>query len=105
VDLATTAFLALRSRFFNADCEPIPFSLRPKRNTQDDPFDEMLATVALAKLPGLTCDKASGPLITPDMALYRPGQCEGVFTQYLDDDLDIGARRNFLNFLHIEGCH
>lgn len=88
LDLPTTVFLSLRSRFFDDVGEPIPFSLRQKRNTQDDPFDEMLATVALVSLPGITCDKASGPLITPDMVLYRPGQCEGAFSEGLEDDLE-----------------
>ena len=88
LDLPTTAFSSLRSRFFDDAGDAIPFSLRPKRNTQDDPFDEMLATVALASLPGITCDKASGPLITPDMVLYRPNLCEGDFSRYLKDDLE-----------------
>lgn len=88
MDLPTTAFLSLRSRFFDAAGDAKPFSLRPKRNTQDDPFDEMLATVALSKLSGVTCDKATGPLITPDMALYRPDRCEEAAAGDLEDDLD-----------------
>jgi hypothetical protein len=88
LDLAAMVFLELRDRFFGRDGAPAPFALRPKRNTQDDPFDEVLATVALAGLPGVTCDKASGPLITPDMVLYRADQCEGVSVEHLANDLD-----------------
>ena len=88
LDLPTTAFLNLRSRFFNDAGDAKPFSLRPKRNTQDDPFDEMLATVALSKLKGITCDQASGPLITPDMALYRPARCGEGAAKDLENDLD-----------------
>lgn len=87
-DLPTGVFQALRARFFDDGGRSIPFSLREKRNTQDDPFDEMLATVALTDLPGVTCDKASGPLITPDMVLYRPELCAGVTASHLQDDLD-----------------
>jgi hypothetical protein len=52
-DLVTRAFLALREHFFDARGRPIPFSLRPKRNTQDDPFDELLATAVLVDLSGI----------------------------------------------------
>jgi hypothetical protein len=75
-DLVTRAFLALREHFFDAGGRPIPFTLRPKRNTQDDPFDEMLANDVLEDLPGIVCERSSGPLITPDMVLYRRGLCE-----------------------------
>jgi hypothetical protein len=43
IDLPTAAFLQLRRRFFDEAGKPIPFALRDKRNTQDDPFDEFLA--------------------------------------------------------------
>ncbi len=87
-DIVTEAFLALCSRFFDENAEPIPFSLRDKLNTQDDPFDEFLATDVLVDIDGITCAKASGPLITPDMALYRPDKCEGAECADLVDDLD-----------------
>lgn len=87
-DLPTGVFQALRTRFFDDGGRSVPFTLREKRNTQDDPFDEMLAKVALADLPGITCDRASGPLITPDMVLYRPDLCAGVTAKDLQDDLD-----------------
>lgn len=78
IDLPTVAFLALRRRFFDDAARPVPFRLRDKRNTQDDPFDEYLATDVLPRLDGISCAKATGPLITPDMVLYRPGLCEGM---------------------------
>lgn len=87
-DLVTTAFIALRQRFFNGLGRPIPFALRPKQNTPDDPLDEMLARVVLAGLPGIRCEKASGPLITPDMVLYRPRACEAAPASSLMDALD-----------------
>lgn len=86
-DLTATAFIALRARFFDASGVPIPFVLREKRNTQDDPFDEFLAAEVLNDLDGITCAKASGPLITPDMVLYRPDRCTGASPDELADDL------------------
>jgi hypothetical protein len=88
VDLPTTAFLTLRERFFDGDGEPIPFSLRQKGGTQDDPLDEMIATVALSGMPGILCDKASGPLITPDLVLCRQERCGGHGVKELVNDLD-----------------
>ena len=64
-DLITTTFFALRDHFFDSSCSPIPFRLRDKRNTQDDPFDDYLATQVLARLPDITCAKASGPSSPP----------------------------------------
>ncbi len=87
-DVVTTAFLALRDRFFDATGASIPFALRDKRNTQDDPFDEYLASEVLAHLHGITCAKARGPLITPDMVLFRPTQCRDTDPTDLVDDLD-----------------
>jgi len=87
-DLPTKAFLQLRRRFFSDAGEQIPFVLREKRSTQDDPFDEFLATDVLADLDGITCTKASGPLITPDMVLYRPDRCVGSDLSDLADDID-----------------
>ena len=51
----------------------MPFRLRDKRNTQDDPFDEFLAEDVLSDLEDISCIRAPGPLITPDMVLYRSG--------------------------------
>lgn len=87
-DLPTTAFLKLRWQFFDNTGEPIPFVLRDKRNTQDDPFDEFLATEVLAGLDAIACARASGPLITPDMVLYRPDRCTGAAPSELTNDID-----------------
>ena len=72
-DLPTVTFLRLRQRFFDSDGRPIPFQLRDKRNTQDDPLDEFLADNVLTHLEGVTCIRAPGPLIAPDFVLYREG--------------------------------
>ena len=89
MDLPTSAFLALRKRFFDQAGRPVPFALRDKRNTQDDPFDEFLATEVLADLDGITCAAASGPLITPDMVLFREERCAGGDKSDLRDSLDL----------------
>lgn len=47
-DIISIAFVVLRSCFFDKAGDPIPFSLRDKLNTQDDPFDEFLASDVLA---------------------------------------------------------
>jgi hypothetical protein len=73
--LAVAVFRVLRRRFFNGNGLPTPFALRDKRNTQDDPLDEHLAGVLSAELPEVTCVKAPGPLITPDLVIYKPGLC------------------------------
>jgi hypothetical protein len=86
--LPTIAFQQLRRRFFDDAGEPIPFVLRDKRNTQDDPFDEFLATDVLADLEAIACAKASGPLITPDMVLYRPDRCTGADLPELTNDIE-----------------
>ena len=70
-DLPTTAFFRLRERLFDGDGRPIPFRLRDKRNTQDDPLDEFLAVDILADLEDASCIQAPGPLITPDFVLCR----------------------------------
>lgn len=57
--------------FFNNDGTPKSFALRPKNNTQDDPFDEYLAINVLNKIPNVICKKAPGPLITPDLVLFK----------------------------------
>lgn len=89
IDLPTAAFLELRHRFFDSAAKPVPFKLRDKRNTQDDPFDEYLATNVLARLDGISCVKATGLLITPDMVLYRPGLCEGVGFKERTGDIEL----------------
>lgn len=76
-DIPTLAFLRLRQRFFDIKGKPISFKIRDKRNTQDDPFDEYLTTNVLTDLNDIVCVRAGGPLITPDIVLYRPSLCVG----------------------------
>ena len=71
MDLPVLAFRALRQRFFDDRGQPLPFELRDKLNTQDDPLDEYLAQEVLAGIDGVACRPAPGPLITPDMVLHR----------------------------------
>ena len=87
-DITTDIFMKLRSQFFDEAGQPIPFQLRPKKNTQDDPFDEYLARDVLGDLTGVECVKAPGPLITPDMVFFRPKGCRGADARDLSDDLD-----------------
>lgn len=87
IDLPTIVFLKLRRQFFDRTGRPVPFSLRDKRNTQDDPFDEFLATEVLADINGIECVRAGGPLITPDMVLYRPEQRAGANHAKIADDI------------------
>jgi hypothetical protein len=85
-DLTVDAFFILQEAFFDDDGRPIPFALRDKRNTQDDPLDEYIADLLQQKLPDALCQKAPGPLISPDMALYRPSLCNGVARDLLAND-------------------
>jgi len=85
-DLAVDAFLLLRSSFFDDGMHPIPFALRPKRNTQDDPLDEYVSRLLEQGLTDAVCHKAPGPLITPDLVLYRPELCDHQPRQKLADD-------------------
>lgn len=76
-DLSTDVFMALRNRFFDDDADPTVYSLRPKRNTQDDPLDGYLCDALSIDLRrGIETKRADGPLITPDMAIYRPELCD-----------------------------
>ncbi len=75
-DLSVEAFLALRNHFFDAGANPNSYFLRDKRNTQDDPLDEYIFEVFETDLrDGIEVAKANGPLITPDLAVYRPAMC------------------------------
>jgi hypothetical protein len=77
-DLAAELFVTLRLEFFDTQLRPLPYTLRGKANTQDDPFDENLQRLLVAKLPqGIECIKARGPLITPDIVLQRRDLCAG----------------------------
>jgi hypothetical protein len=87
-DIVTEAFILLRNKFFDSAGKPIVFQLRPKRNTQDDPFDELLAQELDAGLKEIKCVKAPGPLTTPDLVLFRPNLCHGSTASQLQDDID-----------------
>lgn len=87
-DLPTVVFMTLRRWFFDSEGRPKSFRLRDKRNTQDDPFDEYLAKHVLAGLHRIACVRASGPLVTPDMVLYRPERCVRGRIHELADDID-----------------
>lgn len=75
-DLTVLAFKALRAAFFSQDGTPIDFELPDKLNTQDDPFDVKVFDTLCGAMPDdVTCARAPGPLISPDMALLRPARC------------------------------
>jgi hypothetical protein len=86
-DLTVEAFLILREAFFQADGSPKLFSLREKHNTQDDPLDEYIAKLLQSKLADALCQKSSGPLISPDLVLYRPEECRQARSLGLRDDV------------------
>jgi hypothetical protein len=86
-NLAVEAFLVLRNAFFNEDMQPVPFFLRDKRNTQDDPLDEFISELLSNGLKDAQCIKSPGPLISPDLTIYRPELCEGQPRESLKDDL------------------
>jgi hypothetical protein len=84
-DLSIEAFIALRKHFFDADGRPNPFLLRPKRNTQDDPFDEYLVNNVFTNIVNVKCAKAPGPLITPDIVLFKKEFDSGILVEDLLD--------------------
>jgi hypothetical protein len=86
-DLTLEAFTILREHFFDQNGTPKTFSLREKRNTQDNPLDEYICRVLRNHLQGSECVPAPGPLINPDLVLLRPGRCNGVSRAALQDDL------------------
>jgi len=60
----------LRSAFYGVGAGPKPYRLRDKRNTQDDPLDEYVHRLLSRALAGdVTCLRAPGPLITPDLVI------------------------------------
>lgn len=75
-DLAAETFLALRNVFFDSTGTPTAYKLRPKASAQDDPFDEYVANRLDAYFRANHQDagaiKSPGPLVSPDMLIYRP---------------------------------
>lgn len=86
-DLTIEAFLILRDAFFYEDGSSKPFTLRDKKNTQDDPLDEYIAATLATGLTDASCQRASGPLISPDMVIYRHQECEGASRESLKNDV------------------
>jgi len=86
-DLSVGTFLLLRRAFFDVGTRPKAFRLRDKRNTQDDPLDEYVHSLLSRGLPrNVTCLRAPGPLITPDLVVLRPDACKGVRRSVLASD-------------------
>lgn len=71
MDIATQAFIELDDMFFDSDGNPQSFYLRPKENTQDDPFDEYIQKELADRLSDLNVE-GSSPLVSPDIAIYDP---------------------------------
>ncbi|KPJ65287.1 MAG: hypothetical protein AMJ45_05290 [Syntrophobacter sp. DG_60] len=86
-DLIVEAFMVLRNEFYNPDGIPNPYALRDKRSTQDDPLDEHISNILKVGLKTADCIRASGPLITPDLVLFRPELCRDVPNGVLRNDL------------------
>jgi len=86
-DLAARAFLILRSTFYGPGTDPQAFRLRDKRNTQDDPFDEFVHK-SLAKGLGrqVSCERAPGPLVCPDLVILRTKSCNEATRRSLAND-------------------
>lgn len=76
LDLAAETFLALRKVFFDETGSPVVYTLRPKKNVQDDPFDEFVADRLAEHFAATNSDiallKSPGPLVSPDLMMYRP---------------------------------
>jgi hypothetical protein len=85
-DLVVEAFLLLRDAFFDNAGNPKPFHLRDKKNTQDDPLDEHIVNVLVNGLKDAVCEKSSGPLISPDLTIYRPNLCNNISQEILRMD-------------------
>ncbi|MGH3282376.1 MAG: hypothetical protein ACRDNW_25020 [Trebonia sp.] len=60
----------LAAEFRHPNGDPIPFTLRDKRQTQDDPFDEHVARILKQRLPNQVRVFVSGkPLVSPDLVI------------------------------------
>ncbi|HEX9320072.1 MAG TPA: hypothetical protein VF884_14150 [Nitrososphaeraceae archaeon] len=83
---AIDSFLILRNAFLDLNGNPKPFDLRVKRNTQNDPLDRLIVTILLKGLNDSICIKSSGPLISPDLVIYRRQDCENILKEKLRSD-------------------
>ncbi|MFI8996942.1 hypothetical protein [Streptomyces sp. NPDC053542] len=71
------AFTILSEAFFDDAGRAVPFRLRDKRNTQDDPFDEYVTELLRAELPTeVLVLRADKPLVSPDVVIARPEEYE-----------------------------
>jgi hypothetical protein len=76
-DLPAIAFTILSERFFDDQGRSVPFQLRDKRNTQDDPFDEYVTDLLREELPKeVLVLRADKPLVSPDAVIARPEEYE-----------------------------
>jgi hypothetical protein len=76
-DLPATAFTILSEAFFDDRGNSVPFHLRDKRNTQDDPFDEYVTDLLREYMPeGVLVLRADKPLVSPDAVIARPEEYE-----------------------------
>lgn len=87
-DLPAEAFLLLRRAFFSDDSSPLPYPLRDKGSTQDDPFDEHVHRLLQQGLPtDIVCEKSPGQLTAPDLVVLRPDRCNDSARGALASDL------------------
>lgn len=87
-DLPAEVFNVLRNSFFDAEGRPLIYGLPDKRNTQDDPFDRYVHNLLLDQLPkGIGCQRAPGPLVSPDLVVMRPERCNKAPRMALATDL------------------
>ncbi|GHA85937.1 hypothetical protein GCM10010330_45320 [Streptomyces tendae] len=71
------AFTILSERFFDDQGHSVPFQLRDKRNTQDDPFDEYVTELLRQEMPEeVIVLRADKPLVSPDAVIARPEEYE-----------------------------
>ena len=86
-DLSAAVFVALTSYFFDRYGDPVPFELRDKRNTQDDPFDELVKQALDEMLPSeIKVLLSNKPLVTPDLVVARPEETPLLLTGGADTD-------------------
>jgi hypothetical protein len=77
-DLSIELFLILKQIFTDLNGNSKMFSLREKRNTQDDPLDEFIASEVAKMSNKIECIKSPGPLISPDFVFYRNSECKKI---------------------------